>query len=341
MEYLIDPWIAALPEVSLLPGLVTVSPSMRRVAEQVLKAAPFECNVLLQGESGVGKELIARAIHEKSSRSRGPFVPVHCGAIPRELMESELFGYEKGAFTGAVASRCGKIEMARGGTLFLDEIGTMDLSGQIRLLRVIQEKEVSRLGSSEVTKIDVRFVAASNRDLKGAVLEGEFREDLYYRLNVFPVEVPPLRERKEDLPYLVASLLKEFPERHGIVKKYVAQSALEKIKKYNWPGNVRQLKNLLERAWIVEEGETLKLRYWEPELENESESQPPLNGSLDLRSHRKTLERKLVQKALLMAGNSKKLAADKLGITPRALRYKLKEFGLSSSPVCNNSDTNL
>jgi DNA-binding NtrC family response regulator len=328
MEYLIDPWVEALPQVSLLPGLVTVSPLMQRVAEQVLKVSPFECNVLLQGESGVGKELIARAIHEKGPRGGGPFVPVHCGAIPRELLESELFGCERGAFTGAVVSRWGKIEMARGGTLFLDEIGTMDLPGQVRLLRVIQEREVSRLGSSQVTKINARFIAASNRDLREAVLKREFREDLYYRLNVFPIEVPPLRERREDLPYLVASLLQQLQGRGGIFKKSIAESAFKKLQSSPWPGNVRQLKNLLERALIVEEGDTLRLHHWDPELEGGFSTETSLNGSLHLGNHRKVLEKRLVQRALLMTGNSKRLAADKLGITPRGLRYKLKGLGL-------------
>ncbi|MBI4209361.1 MAG: sigma-54-dependent Fis family transcriptional regulator [Deltaproteobacteria bacterium] len=327
-ESVMDSRIEALPQVSLLPGLVTVSSAMRRVAEQVLQVSPFECNVLLQGESGVGKELIARAIHEKSARGRGPFVPVHCGAIPRELLESELFGYERGAFTGAVVSRGGKVEMARGGTLFLDEIGTMDLGGQVRLLRVIQEKEVLRLGSSQVTKINSRFIAASNQDLREAVLKGEFREDLYYRLNVFPIEVPPLRERKEDIPYLVASILQELQGRRGILKKSIAGSALEKLENYPWPGNVRELKNLLERACIVEEGETLGLDHWEPQLDGGFPTESFLQGSLHLGNHRRSLEKRLVQKALLMTGHSKSLAAHKLGITPRGLRYKLKTLGL-------------
>ena len=221
---------------------------MRIVSDMVGKVAPLGSTVFIQGPSGSGKEIVARSIHLQSSRSSGPFVPVNCGAIPRDLLESELFGYEKGAFTGAVRERAGLMEMSAGGTLFLDEIGDMPLDMQVKLLRMIEERTFTRVGGSKVIAVDVRFICATHRDLQVLISEQKFREDLFYRINVFPIVVPPLRERLEDIPTLVGSIIKRF-EAQGFPKApALTDSALEALKSYEWPGNVRELRNILERA---------------------------------------------------------------------------------------------
>ena len=224
------------------------SPAMRVVSDMVGKVAPLGSTVFIQGPSGSGKEIVARSIHLQSSRASGPFVPVNCGAIPRDLLESELFGYEKGAFTGAMRERAGLMEMSAGGTLFLDEIGDMPLDMQVKLLRMIEERSFTRVGGSKSIEVDVRFVCATHRDLRVLIDEQKFREDLFYRINVFPIIVPPLRERLEDIPTLVGFIIKRF-EMQGFPKApMLADSALEALKAYDWPGNVRELRNILERA---------------------------------------------------------------------------------------------
>lgn len=326
MRYSVRELEEAARKQAMVEGLVTESAAMRRVARQILKVASFEANVLLEGETGVGKEVVARAIHRQSRRCSHPFVAVHCGAIPRELVESELFGFERGAFTGAFDHYCGRVEMARGGTLFLDEIATMDLGGQVRLLRLIQDREIVRLGGTRLIQVDVRFIAATNCDLEEAVRDRRFREDLYYRLNVFPIHIPPLRERREDIPYLVGVLLRGLDREGRVSKEFVARGAVQKLFQYPWPGNVRELKNLLERASILEEGKTLTLDGWRWDR---GDGNRHCDGSLNLRTHRRALEKRLIEKALCLSGQNKTLASQKLGITPRALRYKLKAYGLS------------
>ncbi len=252
---------------------------IRRLNRQIQQVAPFSSNVLILGESGTGKEVVARAIHNASSRAHKPFVPINCGAIPAELLESELFGHEKGAFTGALNARKGRFELAEGGTIFLDEIGDMNPTMQVKLLRVLQERCFERVGSSVTQRCDVRIIAATHRNLEDSIARGTFREDLYYRLNVVPVEMPPLRERCEDLPLLIASLSVRISETHGMPIHFEAET-VHALRQHRWPGNVRELANLIERLAIQCGGEPIRIddlppRYqpadWTPVLRDEIE----------------------------------------------------------------------
>ena len=235
---------------TLLRLLVGKGRGIQEVRRLIGQVAETDANVLILGESGTGKEVVARAIHELSARSAGPFVPINCGAIPAELLESELFGHEKGAFTGAIAARRGRFELAQGGTLFLDEIGDMPLSMQVKLLRVLQERQFDRVGGGKAVQADVRVIAATHRDLEAMIRTQAFREDLYYRLNVFPIETPPLRDRADDIPLLLQELLNRHAEQHkGIIR--LTQRAMESLMQYAWPGNVRELSNLIERLLIL------------------------------------------------------------------------------------------
>jgi len=238
-------------------GIVGSSPALRAVLDQVRIVAPTGSTVLIAGETGTGKELIARAIHVHSERRNRPFVKVNCAAIPAELLESELFGHERGAFTGAVAQRIGRFEAAHGGTLFLDEIGDMPLHLQTKLLRVLQEQEFERVGGNRTIQVDVRIVAATNRDLKGMVGENKFRADLYYRLAVFPMNVPPLRERREDIPLLTRYFVRKHAQRMGRNIESIPTYALEALANYNWPGNIRELQNVIERSVVLSNGPEL------------------------------------------------------------------------------------
>ncbi len=229
---------------------------MRDIHRLIEQVAPSDSNVLILGESGTGKEMVARHIHEVSGRAQHPFVPVNCGAIPAELLESELFGHEKGAFTGALSTRMGRFEFAEGGTLFLDEIGDMSLQMQVKLLRVLQERSFERVGSNRTIRCNVRIIAATHRDLESAILEGRFREDLFYRLNVFPIQIPPLRERLEDMPLLIDNLL-ERAVRHGGRRVRIGNDAMNCLMRCRWPGNVRELGNLLERLGILYPDQTV------------------------------------------------------------------------------------
>jgi two-component system response regulator AtoC len=231
--------------------LIGSSPAMREVFTMVDQVAPADATVLLRGETGTGKELVARAIHRRSARRERPFVAVNCTAVPRELMESEFFGHEKGAFTGAVARRVGRFEQADGSTLFLDEVGDLDLAIQAKLLRVLQEQEITRVGARDPVKVDVRIVTATNRDLEAAVKEGRFRDDLYYRLNVIPIRLPPLREKPQDLPVLLEHFLRSFAQRYGRPAPAPPGDTLAALQAYAWPGNVRELRNLCERAVLM------------------------------------------------------------------------------------------
>jgi DNA-binding NtrC family response regulator len=311
-------------------GIVGSSRAMEEVVRKIRLVAPTRMNVLVTGESGTGKELVARAIHALSPRRDRPFLPLNCAAIPETLLESELFGYEKGAFTGAVTARQGKLESAEGGTLFLDEVGDVSLGIQSKLLRAIEQKEVLRVGGSQVLTVDVRILAATNQDLKGRVEEKAFREDLYYRLNVFGIPVPPLRDRREDIPRLSEHFLSRIAEENGLPPKRLSPAALKGLLAYRWPGNVRQLRNALETATLVCQGETIEPADLPPEVTQgailPSSTEPiPLPASRTLTE----IERDAIRDALAKTGGNKTQAAKLLGIGLRTLHRKVKEYDLS------------
>ena len=271
----------SLPE---MPGFVGQTPSVREIRYLVAQVAPRDISVLITGESGTGKEVVARCLHAFSGRCEGPFVPVNCGAIPSELLESELFGHEKGAFTGAISSRRGRFELAHGGTLFLDEIGDMPLAMQVKLLRVLQEKQFERVGSSKTQDVDVRILAATHKNLETMIQEGLFREDLYYRLNVFPIEMPALRERLDDLPLLIHSLCEQLEDGQGGGLQF-HPAALESLRHHPWPGNVRELANLIERLNIIHPGEVIGVSELPPKFRHLPEPHPeryPVDRSASL-----------------------------------------------------------
>ena len=307
------------------------SPRIGEIMATVQKVAVTDSSVLVYGESGTGKELVARAIHAQSGRRDGPFVKVNCGALPRELVESELFGHEKGAFTGAVRLKKGKFELAGGGTIFLDEIGDIPLDMQVKLLRVLQEKQFDRVGGERTLTADVRVVAATNRPLKEMMNRGDFREDLYYRLEVIPLCLPPLRERKEDIPELVAHFLKKKCGEMNIPLRRLTDEAVMGLANYPWPGNVRELENVIERTIVLSDGEEvgfhdLPLTFEENGSRETAEELPegevPLNKMLD------DMERKLIARAMEQSHQVKTRAAEMLGIKTSALYYKLDKYGL-------------
>jgi transcriptional regulator with PAS, ATPase and Fis domain len=311
-------------------GIVGSSRAMEEVIRKIRLVAPTRMNVLVTGESGTGKELVARAIHALSPRRDRPFLPLNCAAIPETLLESELFGYEKGAFTGAVTARQGKLESAEGGTLFLDEVGDISLGIQAKLLRAIEQKEVLRVGGSQVLTVDVRILAATNQDLKARVEEKAFREDLYYRLNVFGIPVPPLRDRREDIPRLSDHFLARIAEENGLPPKRLSPAALKSLLAYRWPGNVRQFRNALETATLVGQGETIEPGDLPPEVTQgvilPSSTEPiPLPASRTLTE----IERDAIRDALAKTGGNKTQAAKLLGIGLRTLHRKVKEYGLA------------
>ncbi|HOV62471.1 MAG TPA: sigma-54 dependent transcriptional regulator [Spirochaetia bacterium] len=304
-----------------LPHEETESRIMRDIYHLVDRAAPSDATILITGESGTGKEVLAKRIHEKSLRSEGPFIPINLGGIPENLVESELFGYEKGAFTGAEHRKEGMFEYANGGTLFLDEIGDMPLHLQVKLLRVIQDRKIQRLGGALGLPIDVRLIAATNKDLASMVAEKTFREDLYYRLNVIHIELPALRDRKEDIPLLAGSLLKKLSIRSGKRITGITTDALKLLESYSFPGNIRELENLIERALILCEGDTLTPRDFSlPETARKD--LPEKQGTLA------ELEREAIRTALLRNDGRKMETANELGISRRTLLNKIKEFGL-------------
>ncbi len=310
-------------------GIVGSSRAMEDVLRKIRLVAPTRMNVLITGESGTGKELVARGVHALSPRADRPFLPLNCAAIPESLLESELFGHEKGAFTGATASRPGKFESAEGGTLFLDEVGDVPLAIQAKLLRAIEQKEVLRVGGSQVIHADVRIIAATNQDLKGRVEEKAFREDLYYRLNVFNIAVPPLRERREDIPKLCDHFLALIGKENGMPPGRLSPEALKILLAYRWPGNVRQLRNALETATLVSQGGTIGPGDLPPEvvqgiLPPTSAEPIPLPASRTLVE----MERDAIRAALAETGGNKTQAAKLLGIALRTLHRKVKEFGI-------------
>lgn len=321
--------------------IVGQSPRIKAVRERVRKVASSSSSVLIYGESGTGKELVARAVHYQSSRSKGPFVKVNCGALPTGLVESELFGHERGAFTSAVRRRKGKFELAEGGTIFLDEIGDVPLETQVRLLRVLQEKQFDRVGGEQPLDVDVRVVVATNRPLKRMVEAGTFREDLFYRLEVIPLTLPPLRERREDIELLVKHFTKKKCGEMNIPPKRLTEEALTGLKSYPWPGNVRELENVIERTMVLVDGEEigyhdLPLTFDAAAAEEEAvaegaeAAEATDDGSLLLNEHLDELERDLIARAMEEARHVKTKAASLLGIKTSALYYKLDKYGLDS-----------
>jgi DNA-binding NtrC family response regulator len=294
--------------------------------ESVSKVAISDSSVLLYGESGTGKELVARALHYQSERNKMPFIKVNCGALPKDLVESELFGHVKGSFTGAVSDRKGKFELAEGGTIFLDEIGDVPLEIQVKLLRVLQERQFDRVGGEQTFDVNVRIVAATNRPLRKMVDDGDFREDLYYRLEVIPLTIPPLRERAEDIPPLVDHFIeKKCSEMNLPIKKF-SQRALTSLSEYSWPGNVRELENFVERSLVMVEG--VEIDQHELHIENRDKKVLIENSGESLKTRMDKIERDLIQSALAENDGNKKSAAKQLGVKTTALYYKLEKYGL-------------
>lgn len=306
--------------------MIGESEPMQRVYGLVEMVADSDVTVLLTGESGTGKELVARAIHHKSQRANGPFVTLNCGALPENLFESELFGYEKGAFTGATTNKMGRFELADGGTLLLDEVGELSLKSQVDFLRVLETKEFRRLGGTKVVKVDTRIVAATNRNLEEAVKEGAFREDLYYRLNVVPIPLPPLRERGNDIPMLAERFMHEFSALHHRAAKDISRPAMRLLRLYAWPGNIRQLRNLIERLVVTVKDTVIEPTHLPEEIQVSREDARTMVVSLG--SPLKEIEREAIRRTLTEVTNHREKAAKLLGISLRALQYKIKEYGI-------------
>ena len=323
-----------VPPASVLPvsGVLGTSEKMKDALALVRRAAAGMATVLLRGESGTGKEVLAKALHALSPRRAGPLVKVNSGALPENLLESELFGYEKGAFTGAASRKPGRVELAEGGTLFLDEIGDIPPSIQVKLLRLLQEKEYERLGGTQTLKADVRFIAATHQPLEERVRRGEFREDLFYRLNVVPITVPPLRERPEDIPALAAHFVKTLGAANGKPGAALTADAISLLTGEPWPGNVRQLQNFIERLVVLSDSEALTASDVHRELERDrptgADAKAPLSGVGKLEEHRARAERQALGEALSRANQNRTQAARLLGISRRTLYNKLEEHGL-------------
>jgi Nif-specific regulatory protein len=317
-----------------LRNIVGHSQKMTEVYDAVERVSKSKATVLLRGESGTGKELIARAIHFASPRAEKPFLKINCGAIPESLLESELFGHEKGSFTGATELRKGRFELANGGTLFLDEIGEMPLSLQVKILRVLQEMKFERLGGTKTISVDVRLVAATHQDLEKAISEGRFREDLYYRLNVVPIYLPPLRERKEDIPMLVSFFLKKYNDENGRMIQ-IDEKAISSLMEYYWPGNVRELENAIERMVVMAESNTITKEAVDkmliiPTVDKGREEETAREKG-DLPFTVESVERAKIIQALKHSGGIQAKAAKLLGITPRQIGYKIKKYNINSS----------
>ena len=313
-----------LGKTSMFEEVIGTSSALQMILARAAKVAPTDSTVLIMGETGTGKELIARAIHKRSKRSERPFISLNCAAIPSSLIMSELFGHEKGAFTGALQRRLGRFELADGGTLFLDEIGDLPLETQIALLRVLQEREFERVGGTEVLRADVRVISATNRDLQVAIAEGAFRSDLYYRLNVFPIKLPPLRDRKEDVPLLVNYFVDRYAKRAGKKIKHIQRKALEALEEYSWPGNVRELQNVIERSLII--GETNEFSIDKSWVANEPQSPDSVPTDQKM-NERKRIETALAQSNGKISGAHG--AAAKLGIPPSTLESKIRSLRIN------------
>ena len=311
--------------------LVVGSPAMRKALEIVQKVAPHDSPVLITGASGTGKELIARMLHRESNRADAAFVPVNCGGVPEQLLESEFFGFVKGAFTGADRDKPGLFEAADGGTLVLDEVGELPGALQVKLLRALQEGEVRRVGSTETKRVDVRVISATNQDLEAAVESGEFRKDLYYRLAVVPVHLPPLRSRREEIPQLTKHLLERHARRLHVDIDAIEPQAMEILLTYSWPGNIRELENVIERALVLTDDQVISVDDLPEAVRRPAPEGPTLavdGDDLSVKRHGVRLERHLIQLALDRTGGNKTQAAELLELSPRALRYKIQEYGL-------------
>jgi DNA-binding NtrC family response regulator len=324
-------------------NIIGAAPEMQQLFKSIAQVAPSRATVLLSGESGTGKELVAAAIHHSSTRADKPFIKLHCAALAESLLESELFGHERGAFTGADRRREGRFEQASDGTLFLDEIGEITPKIQVKLLRVLQEREFERVGGNQTIRVDVRVIAATNRDLKEMVAAGTFREDLFYRLNVINVHLPPLRARSSDVPALALYFTKRYADENGKPVTKLSDAALTKLAHYNWPGNVRELENVIERAVVLCEGDTIDAHHLPGELQSSKDRNdtPTVPGATMA-----DLERYAILKTLEAEGGSTSRTADVLGISVRKVQYKLQEYGaapkshipaLSERPVADSS----
>ena len=321
-----------------LAGIIAIDPAMEEALNVAARAAPSQASVLILGESGTGKELVARAVHAASPRRERPFVAVNCAALSESLMESELFGHEKGAFTGASRQHAGRFEQADGGTIFIDEVGEIPPAAQVKLLRVLQERTFERVGGTDTVQVDVRVVAATNRDLRRMAGDGSFREDLYYRLNVVSVSLPPLRHRRRDIPALIDHFLAHYSELNGKPVEGLSREASDVLMRYSYPGNVRELQNILERAVVMARDPLISQRDLPPEVSEGSDGtsgggldgsgshgQGPTRGGLP--DQVEALERQAIREALDRAEGVQSRAAEELGITERNLRYKLKKYG--------------
>jgi two-component system response regulator AtoC len=329
------------PKVQGMGGMVGASASMQEVFETIEKVARHKAAVLITGESGTGKELVARAIHDLSPRKGQSFIAINCGAIPANLLESELFGYRRGAFTDAVRDKAGLFEVADGGTLFLDEIGELPLNLQVKLLRALQEEEIRRIGDNRTTKIDVRIIAATLRNLTDDVAHGRFREDLFYRLNVLPIVLPALRERREDIRSLAEHFVATYRQRHrsGNQAESISEEAMALLESYDWPGNIRELENTIERAMVLADGPCIGSHLLDGKL---SQRQPPVvqpapveretttsdDKDLSIKRHTRRIEEELIRRALYKTAGNRHNASKLLGISYRALLYKIKEYGI-------------
>ena len=304
--------------------IIGKSPSMLKLFDVVKRVAPTRASVLITGESGVGKELIANALHNLSTRKDNPIIKVHCAALAENILESELFGHEKGAFTGAVSRRRGRFELAHGGTIFLDEIGEINQSVQIKILRVLQEKMFERVGGEDTIEVDVRVITATNRDLEKEIAEGRFREDLFYRLNVVRIHVPPLRERKDDLPLMISAFVKEFAEENGKVIENIDPKARQALYAYDWPGNVRQLRNCIESAVVMTTGTVITLDELPPSI-REMDEVPAI--TIPVGATMADAEREIIMQTLAAQNGNKSKTAEILGIGRKTLHRKLDEYG--------------
>lgn len=309
---------------NILEGFIGSGEAMQEIFNMIKKVAIVDCNVLLQGESGTGKELVARSIHRLGPRKDSPFISFNCGGFTEELISNELFGHEKGAFTGATVTKIGLLESAAGGTVFLDEIGEMPLSMQVRLLRVIQEKRILRVGGTRPIELDIRIISASNKDIKKACMDGSFREDLYYRLNVLTLHLPRLSERKEDLPLLISSFIKKYNRPFGRNIKHISSQAMEILMQYNFPGNVRELENIIQRAIALTEGDIIKVENLPQDLQKLDINMIDGSGLLTMEE----VEKEHIARVLEKTGNNKNLAARILNLPRTTLWRKLKKFDL-------------
>ena len=309
-----------------IPSLVGESGKMQAVYDLIAKVAMTNATILIRGESGVGKELVAKAIHDQSQRSKQQMIKINCAAIPEMLLESELFGYEKGAFTGADKLHKGRFELAEKGTIFLDEIGDMSQNLQAKLLRVLQEKEFQRLGGSETIHANVRIIAATNRDLEDMIIKNEFREDLYYRLNVFPVLVPALRERRGDIPLLVNHFIEKNNKAHGLKIKRISSSAIDLLMTYHWPGNIRELENCIERACILSTDEVVRSHNLPPTLQSAASSDTRVDGSLE--AILENVEKQMLIDALNLSKGNISKAAEQLKLTERMMGLRVKKYNI-------------